>query len=417
MEKKKMDPRVIKYFLLAALLILAIRYFDIILGGAVNLWGIAAPLILGCIIAYVLNIVLKFLEKHFFPKSQNKRVIKLRRPVCIVLSIVLIVAVFTLVTVLVVPEFVKAIGVIGKSIPVLVEGSIDWITEHENIFPAIAGRLEELQVDWEGLGNSALNYLKTGLGGVLNSTVSIVSSMVGGVANFVIGLIFAVYILANKEKLANQFKKLIHAYGSPKWIAAGKRILMTADETFSSFIIGQVTEAVILGTLCTIGMFIFRFPYAPMIGAFVGVTALIPIVGAYLGAIVGVIMIFTQDPLKALLFIVFIIVLQQLEGNLIYPKVVGSSIGLPGMWVLAAVTVGGGLLGISGMLLGVPTAATVYKLLAYGVKQKAEVQKPEMQKPEMQKADQIKAQQNPMQQGKEKKHVKSNHGQTQHPKV
>lgn len=145
---------------------------------------------------------------------------------------------------------------------------------------------------------------------------------------------------------------------------------MTADQTFSSFIIGQVTEAVILGTLCTVGMLIFRFPYAPMIGAFIGATALIPIVGAYLGAAVGVIMIMTQDPLKAVLFVVFIVVLQQLEGNLIYPKVVGSSIGLPGIWVLAAVTVGGGLMGISGMLLGVPTAATVYKLLAMNVNER-----------------------------------------------
>ena len=150
------------------------------------------------------------------------------------------------------------------------------------------------------------------------------------------------------------------------------RIIRTADETFSSFIIGQCTEAVILGTLCSVGMLIFDFPYAVMIGSFIGVTALIPVVGAYLGAGVGAFMILTVDPLKAVLFLIFIVVLQQLEGNLIYPRVVGSSIGLPGMWVLAAVTVGGGLMGIGGMLFGVPLTATLYKLFRSDVNRRNE---------------------------------------------
>ena len=204
----------------------------------------------------------------------------------------------------------------------------------------------------------------------MNSTFSIVGSVFGVVFNFVVALIFAIYILSSKEKLGGQAKRIVHAYVKPKWIAVGKRVLTTADSTFSSFIVGQVTEAVILGSLCTVCMLIFRFPYAPMIGAFTGVTALIPVVGAYLGAAVGAFMILTQDPLKAVLFLIFIVVLQQVEGNLIYPKVVGGSIGLPGMWVLAAVTVGGGLLGVPGMLLGVPAAATLYKLLAYDVNER-----------------------------------------------
>ena len=165
------------------------------------------------------------------------------------------------------------------------------------------------------------------------------------------------------------------AYVKEDTIIRLRNIYRTADETFSSFIIGQCTEAVILGTLCTVGMLLLRFPYAPMIGAFIGATALIPIVGAYLGAAVGAFMILTVDPLKALLFIIFIVVLQQLEGNLIYPKVVGSSIGLPGIWVLAAVTVGGGLGGIGGMLLGVPVAATVYKLIRNDVNRRNQSEK------------------------------------------
>lgn len=370
MEKKRMDLRIVKYLLVAALLILVIRYFDVLLGGAGNLWGIVTPLAMGCIIAYVLNIIMKVLEKFYFPKSCSRFVRRSRRPVCIVLSIILIAAVIFLVFRLVIPELVKAIGVIGTGIPVLFEQATDWLAVNADVFPGIAEQLENLKIDWNSLGDNALNYLKAGVGGFLNSTVTIVTSVVAGIVNFVIALIFAIYILSSKEKLANQAKRIVRAYAKPEWIVRGKRILVTADQTFSSFIIGQVTEAVILGLLCTIGMLIFRFPYAPMIGAFIGATALIPIVGAYLGAAVGVIMIMTQDPLKAVLFIVFIVVLQQLEGNLIYPKVVGSSIGLPGIWVLAAVTVGGGLLGIPGMLIGVPAAATIYKLMAYHVNER-----------------------------------------------
>lgn len=363
MEKKKMDLRMVKYFLLATVLILGIRYFDVLLGGAGRLWSIAAPLAMGGIIAYVLNLIMCRLERLYFPKTKSKAVIKSRRPVCIVLSIVLIGAVIFLVFRLVIPELVSAIGIIGSGIPVLFSQATAWAEENAEIFPGIAQELQDMKIDWNAIGENVLNYLKAGVGGFLNSTVSIVGSVVSSVINFTISLIFAIYILSSKEKLAEQVGRMLRAYVKPAWRTLGKRILGMANETFSSFIIGQVTEAVILGTLCTVGMLIFRFPYAPMIGAFIGATALIPVVGAYLGAVVGVIMILTQDPLKAVLFVVFIVVLQQLEGNLIYPKVVGSSIGLPGIWVLAAVTVGGGFLGISGMLLGVPLAATVYKLL------------------------------------------------------
>lgn len=365
-----MDLRVVKYLLLAAVLVLVIRYFDILAGVVGNLWSIAMPFLIGCIVAYVLNIVLRFLEKHYFPNSTKKIVQKSKRPVCIVLSLVLIVVVFVLVFYLVIPELVEAIQMIGASIPMLIDNGTAWVIEHEDQFPDVANWLESLEFGLEKIGDNFLDYLKSGIDGVLNSTVTIVTNVVSSVVNFVIGLVFGIYILASKEKLAVQIKRLAHAYVKPKWIAVCKQVLKTANETFSSFIVGQVTEAVILGSLCTIGMLIFRFPYAPTIGAFIGVTALVPIIGAYLGAAVGFLLILTQNPLQAVLFIVFIVVLQQLEGNLIYPKVVGSSIGLPGMWVFAAVTVGGGLLGIPGMLLGVPLAATIYKLLAQDVRQR-----------------------------------------------
>lgn len=177
----------------------------------------------------------------------------------------------------------------------------------------------------------------------------------------VIGLIFAIYLLANKEKLAIQVKKLTTAYIPEHIRTVCTEFIRLFDQTLSNFIVGQCTEAVILGTLCALGMMILRLPYAMMTGVIVGVTALIPVVGAYVGAVVGGFMIFMVDPMKALVFVIFLLILQQLEGNIIYPKVVGSSIGLPGMWVLASVTLGGGLFGVVGMLMGVPLAATLYK--------------------------------------------------------
>ena len=370
MEKKKMDFQVVKYMLTATVLILVIRYFDILLGGVGNLWSIASPLVLGAVIAYVLNIIMKKLEKIYFPKSEKLFVVKSRRPVCILLSMVLIVAVLAFVICLVVPELVKTFVVIGQAVPVVFENVVNWLTKNAAAYPEVVEELNNLTIDWKSVADKVFTYLKAGVGGFLNSTFSIVGSVFGVVFNFVVALIFAIYILSSKEKLGGQAKRIVRAYVKPRWIAVGKRVLTTADSTFSSFIVGQVTEAVILGSLCTVCMLIFRFPYAPMIGAFTGVTALIPVVGAYLGAAVGAFMILTQDPLKAVLFLIFIVVLQQVEGNLIYPKVVGGSIGLPGMWVLAAVTVGGGLLGVPGMLLGVPAAATLYKLLAYDVNER-----------------------------------------------
>ena len=363
MPKKSPDRAILIYICLAAVLILGIRYFEEISGWIAKLWNVAFPLVMGLLIAYVLNIILIRVERIWFPRSQSGFINSTRRGAGIVISILLILAIFMLVGRLVIPELANAFGVIGRNVPVFMEEAAEWLEENSNVD---ATELLE-KVDWDDMARKAVAAARSGLGNVLNSTISVVGSVVGGVVNFFIGLIFGVYLLAGKEKLFSQLERIASAYLSESTVSTLRMIYRTANETFSSFIIGQCTEAVILGTLCTVGMLIFRFPYAPMIGAFIGATALIPIVGAYLGAAVGAFMILTVDPLRAVLFLVFIVVLQQLEGNLIYPKVVGSSIGLPGIWVLAAVTVGGGLLGIGGMLLGVPVAATVYKLLGRDV--------------------------------------------------
>lgn len=377
MEKKKEYKKWgVQCIFLTAILILILQKFSVIVDFLKNIWGIAFPLILGAVIAYILNLLMSKLEKLYFPNSEQKIVKKSRRIVCMILSILIVAGILILVIQLVVPELVRAFGLIAEMAPEYFEKLGTWILGYLETFPdierSIQNAIENLSINWEELFRNLLGYATSGVSGIVNSTLSFVIFLVGGVINFVIALIFALYILISKEKLLIQVKKICRAYLSDKMRKKIEDICYIANDTFSSFIIGQVTEAVILGGLCAAGMLLLRFPYAAMTGAFIGVTALIPIVGAYLGAGVGAFMILTEDPMQAVLFLVFIVILQQLEGNIIYPKVVGSSIGLPGLWVLAAVTIGGGLSGILGMLLSVPVAATVYKLVRKDVNERVE---------------------------------------------
>ena len=367
MKQGNVDKKIVKYFLLAAVLILAITRFNVLLEFIKRLWGIVFPLVLGGIMAYILNIIMRKLEKYYFPKSRNRLIQKSRRIVCIFLSFFLIMLIIFLIFRLVIPELINTITMIGHWIPIELAKLQKFLAGYADQIPQLEKWINSLSFDWEATGQKLLQYLTSGVGGILGSTISLVGTIGVGVTNFVIGLIFAIYILANKEKLKRQVMKVTTAYCKPALVNKALGVLKVANETFSSVIVGQCTEAVILGTLCIIGMKICQFPYAPMIGTFIGATALIPVVGAYLGGAVGFLMILTVSPLKAILFIAFLVILQQLEGNIIYPRVVGSSIGLPGMWVLAAVTIGGGVAGVGGMLLGVPLAATVYKLLRIDV--------------------------------------------------
>ncbi|MDY3818154.1 MAG: AI-2E family transporter [Lachnospiraceae bacterium] len=383
MERKKTDMKekmgmkrpIIGYILLIAALILGIQNITVVVTVLQTVAGVLQPLILGAVIAYILNILMKKLEKIYFPKSKNRLINKTKRMVCIILSLLLVIGILGLVMGLVLPELVGAFAVIAESVPVYYEKLVAWLMTYSDKFPVIEEYINGLQLDWSQITKNLVMYATSGVGGIFNSAISVVSVVVGGIVNFVIALIFAIYLLAGKEKLSAQLKRVLAAYLSEKKRAQLAQMVAVADNTFSCFIVGQCTEAVILGSLCTIGMWILRFPYAPMTGAFIGVTALIPVAGAYLGAGVGAFMIMTVDPMKALLFLIFIVCLQQLEGNLIYPKVVGSSVGLPALWVLAAVTVGGGINGIFGMLLGVPIAATLYKLIGMDVRKKVDKQK------------------------------------------
>ena len=370
--KKK---RFIYFIILLALLILCIKYSDSILGFAGFLWSLVTPLILGCVIAYILNILVTRIESLPCFTREGTLLRKVRRPVSILGSLAGILAIGVLVILIVIPQLRQAIGVIAKEIPTVVSEISVWLSSFDKDWPQLQKFLESLNVNWPQILQKAASYLTNGLSSVFSSTMYIVSTISSIAVTAVVALIFSIYILSGREKLFHQFQTLARTYLNEKFYKGMCVVLKTAHDTFTKFIIGQCTEAVILGTLCTIGMLLFRFPYATMVGTLIGATALLPVVGAYLGAAVGAFMIFTIDPLKALGFLIFIAILQQLEGNLIYPRVVGSSVGLPGIWVLAAVTVGGGLGGIIGMLLAVPVTATLYKLLQKDVqKRKAALQ-------------------------------------------
>ncbi len=343
-------------------LFLCMYYWGAISGFIITAVSAATPVIAGFAIAYVLNILMSFYESHYFKKLSHKKFVqKSRRPVCLTGAILTLVAIVGLVILLVVPKLVECVTFLITKIPPLIERLLNskWVKDNlpKDILSTLAG------IDWMAYISSIINTVGQGIGGAVNVIVTALTSFVSAIITAFISIIVSIYLLSDRDTLIGQGKRLLDNYVSKKHTGKIKYVLSVVNESFRRFIVGQCIEALIIGVLCGIGMAIFRFPYAPMVGTLVGFTALIPVAGAYIGAGVGAVMMLTDSPVKALLFLVFIIVLQQLEGNIIYPRVVGNSIGLPAVWVLAAVAVGGGLFGVMGMLVGVPLAAALYRLI------------------------------------------------------
>ena len=320
------------------------------------------PLLLGFAMAVVLNVPMRSIEAAM-AASKNKKLQALRRPLSIVLALLAVVGIFVGVIFLVVPALTEAVTTLVASAIEAVNTISGWMTSAELAQHPYGKWLAQLNVDWAQMSNELLGALRTGAGSLMGSTVAVVGAVSGSLINFVMGLVFAIYILAGKENLKRQICRLLDAWLPARIGGAMRHVAALTSNIFQKFIAGQALEAVILGTLCALGMAILRLPYATMIGALVGVTALMPIVGAWIGMLVGAFMILTVSPLQALVFVIFLLILQQIEGNLIYPRVVGSSVGLPAMWVLAAVTVGSSFGGLLGMLLAVPVASVAYQLL------------------------------------------------------
>ncbi len=326
------------------------------------LLGALKPLMTGFFIAYIFNIVMKTFEKHYFPKSSSSFVAKTRRPTCLVLSFTIAVAAIILISYIVVPEIIKAFGVLYDEIPPAFTKSKDFVISKLNEYPDIQEKIENLEFDWASIAGKLSKVLTSGVAGILSSAWGIIGGVTSTLTNIILGIIFAIYMLLRKDKLICDINRLRRLWFGDSFNQKTSHFMKTANETFQSFFVGQFIEAIILGTLCFIGMKLLKLPYAAMSGTLVGVTAFIPIVGAFIGAGVSAFIILTENPMQALIFLIFLLILQQLEGNIIYPKVVGGTVGLPSIWTLAAVTIGGGLFGILGMLLGVPLAGTLYKL-------------------------------------------------------
>ena len=337
--------------------------------GAVGwLLGILSPFLLGGALAFVLNVPMRAIERHLYPRA--KRGAALRRPLALVLTLLALVGVLVLASCVIGPGVADAARSIANQVPAAFDRLYNWLLDLEKYLPQIEGFVNELNIDWKSLSQKAIQLAQSWGGSLLSSGGGFIGGVVSGVSTFVIGLIFSFYILLQKEKLSRQGRQVLYGLLPQKKADRTLEILRLANRTFSSFLSGQCTEAVILGTLFVVVMTIFRLPYAVLVGVLIALTALIPIVGAFIGCGVGALLIAVTDPWKALVFVILFLVLQQIEGNLIYPHVVGSSVGLPSIWVLAAVTLGGKLMGVAGMLFFIPLCSVLYALFRDFVKRR-----------------------------------------------
>ncbi|HPR94418.1 MAG TPA: AI-2E family transporter [Syntrophomonadaceae bacterium] len=356
----------VKLIIWAGIILLIIMNFSGVVNIIANIFGVFYPLLLGAAIAYVLNILAAGYEKIYFPASNNRFINNTRRATVVILAILTVVLILVLLLRVIIPQFVESIRLLIAGFPAMYDSVMVWLNKNADLLPGLKQYIATMDMDGEALIKKGFELI----GNWAFGTVSLIGTFFSKMANYLLAIIFGIYLLFGKDQIKRNFARLFDTYLRPERREKLYHGLRVADEAFSSYIIGQFKEAVILGLLCTIGMLIFGFPYAATIGPVIGFTALIPLIGAYIGAGLGFLLIVMVAPLKALGFIVFIIILQQIEGNLIYPKVVGDTIGLPGIWVFAAIIVGGGLLGIAGILLSVPVAATIYKLLAKDINQK-----------------------------------------------
>ncbi|WP_195851771.1 AI-2E family transporter [Aerococcus urinae] len=332
-----------------------------------QVWSIAYPITLGAMMAYVVNILMSLYEKYLWPHTDKDWLRKIRRPIAIVLARLTILAIIALTLGLIIPQLVAVVTNFMEILPRLFQSLDRLLERYEDLYPEIVSYMGNLDLNWQSMVRRTVSFAQGLTSSLIGSTIGAVTSVASWIVTIFIAIIITFYILMSKETLGHQFHRLTKAYLKDKRYNQVHYVLAMVNDAFYNFIAGEVVEAAILGCMVGFGMWIFGFPYASMIGVLTGVTAIIPLLGAYISGGLGFLLILMHSPVQALLFVVFIVVVQQIEGNLIYPKVVGNSLGLPGMWVLIAVTVGGGLMGVAGMLIGVPIASAGYRLLKFDV--------------------------------------------------
>lgn len=332
---------------------------------------IIRPFYIGGIIAFILNVPMRAIERIMTPdsgKKQPRLIQALRRPISLVLTMLLFFSVIALIMTLVIPELISSFTSLAQNLPGFLDSLQVWAEARLASFPALASTVSSYTLDWGAVGTAAIAWLQNRAGGVLSSTYNWISVLVLGIYSTFISLIIAIFILARKETLSTQFRHVLMAYLPPAWTSRILKLTRLFSSTFSSFISGQLTEASIMGVLFAVTMLTFRMPYALMISVLAAVTDMIPMIGPIIGCVIGVFLILVINPMQALWFLLLFLALQQLEQNLIYPRVVGTSVGLPGLWVLVAVMVGGSLFGIIGIFLSIPFVSVLYTLIQDSVR-------------------------------------------------
>ena len=362
------DKYIMKYIGLITLIVLVVWNWNSIMGLVGSIYKTLGPIINGAIFAYILNLLMVRYERLLSKLQVKMPLIKeLKRPVSMLLSLLTFVLAVIMILVLVLPQLSTAISRFIEVIPSVSTWLQKAIEEYDAYFPQLQTLMSQLDINWGSLIQQSMTVLNSLSSNFLNITFTTITGVASNTINSILSLMVALYILGSKERLLLQGKRLIMAYLKPSHAQTLLDIIRLMNESFTNFFVGMTLEGIILGSLVTVAASIFNLPYAGMLGVIAGVMALIPIIGGYISAAVGTLMLLAVSPSQALFYLVMVIIIMQLEGNLIYPRVVGGSIGLPGLWVLVAFTVGGGLMGISGMILGIPLAATLYKLLGRDV--------------------------------------------------
>lgn len=375
----KLDRKNVRTILLiiafAVLLYTAAQNLASVYGAVRTVWRVFGVVITGLAMAFVLNVPLKLFENRvFYGMSEDRRplVRKLRRPVSLVFALVVSLGLIGILIAVVLPQLTATVAEVAARLPEYISSAVNWLNDFLAEFGIEIESLKNFTVDWEKVFSELTTYLKEGSANVDGSSVvdtvtGVGTSVVSTVMNTFLGLVVAVYILAQKERIGRFTRRCIDAFLPQKAASGLARIASMASETFSNFVAGQLADSCILGILCYICMRIFRFPYPEVISVVIGVTSLVPMVGSFIGEVIGALLILIVSPLKALLFVVMVLAIQQVDGAFIYPRIVGRSVGLPGVAVFCAVIVGGNVAGVIGAMIGVPVCALIYALLREAV--------------------------------------------------
>lgn len=370
---KQTKKHLIQILAVAILLYCGLEHFSDVIHAVQIVIGIFMPFLIGGVLAFVINVPMKKIEKLLFPK--NKKLEKFKRPAAYILTLLIVIGIVVLALVVIIPELGNTVSMLIEQIPKAFKTASEWSEDIAEQWPALQPAIEDLNINWSSVSAAMVDFIQSFASGLVSSGVGLFSGIISGVTTFVIGFTFSIYVIFQKEKLICQAKQIMYALFPEKVTVKMISVASLSNQVFSSFLSGQCLEAVILGTLFVIAMTIFRMPYAMLIGIVIAITALIPVVGAFIGCVVGMFLIVMVNPIQAIWFLVLFLVLQQLEGNLIYPHVVGNSVGLPSIWVLAAVTIGGNLFGIIGILFFIPLCSVLYALFREFVKKRLRVRK------------------------------------------